>query len=79
MVLTESLAETCISFLKHQGKDKNDNLLLAERIWRFNSATGVFDKLEYLKPNRSALCSVDFTSNLEGKILNVAVDEVTNV
>ena len=76
MFFAKSFGETCIPFLKYQDEDENDNLLRPGRVWRFNSDSGIFDKLEYLKPNRSALCSVDFDNNLEGKVLRVAVDEV---
>lgn len=75
MVFTKSLGETCYPFL-----DRHTRFIDEPRpdlLWHFNLATGQFEKLQHMKQAHSALCSVDYSNNLEGKVLSVAVNEVT--
>ncbi|XP_058804038.1 uncharacterized protein LOC131671555 [Phymastichus coffea] len=74
------MCETCIKFfndqkqLQENTEDDTSLLFNPDRILRYNSMREKFEKLEYLKPNQSALCSVKFTKNLQGKILRVAIN-----
>lgn len=70
----ESSGKKCIPLFV--GQENNDNITRSQRIHRFNSNTGQIEHFEALQPNATALCTVDHSDVLEGKVLNVAVDEV---